>query len=50
MSKQAVDLTIVGHRNGDADGLGALRGLKWCLAVEVVAALVFGVFLYWMRS
>lgn len=50
MAKQAVDLTIEGHRNGDADGLGPFRGLRWCIAFEVCAAIVFGIVIYWARS
>lgn len=46
MAKQASDLTIEGHVNGDTDGLGVARGIKNCILLELGALIVFGVVLY----
>lgn len=49
MAKQASDLTIEGHTNGDADGFGAVRGIRNCILLELGALVVFGfgLWLFW---
>jgi hypothetical protein len=46
MAKTASDLGTEGHINGDADGMGCVRGTLTCLAIEAAAFLVFAGLLY----
>ena len=49
MAKQAPDLSLEGHINGDADGFGVFRGIGYCLLIEGAALVgfAFGLWLYW---
>lgn len=46
MAKNTTDLTLEGHINGDADGLGPLRGAFYGILIELGAVCVYGLALY----
>ncbi len=45
MAKTKTDLSLEGHHQGDADGLGPFRGAFVAFALEVAAAIAYGVVL-----
>lgn len=46
MAKTKADLSLEGHRQGDADGHGLLRGAFVAFSIEVGLALLYGVVLF----
>lgn len=46
MAKNTADLSFDGHTSGDSDGLGAARGIRAAILIELACAVAYGVLLH----